>query len=390
MPHALAPCRWSSLASPLAAALLILALALTGCAEPPAETEPGDDVAETQEPDDVYAAFMANLAAVCGQAFEGEVLDAPDTDDAFNPGDHMIMHIRECAPDEIRVPVWMGDDASRTFVFTTHPQGLDVRHDHRHSDGRPEPNTLYGAASAHPPIAEEPPSATRMEFKRETEEGVRTGWIAEFLPDEELFLYGTQRNGEWRHHFEFDLSQTVDIPGDPWGYPPLGTVAELGAEHQAFWDNLAQHCGQAFGGQLTRLPDGSDAFTGEEDLIVHFRECEDHRLKLPFHIDDDHSRTWVFMRTTAGIDLRHDHRLENGAPDPQSTWYGAHTWSDGTPNMQEFLREELRNGVETGWRVEILPGERYTYGTIRDGEWNFRADFDLSTPVDTPPAPWGH
>jgi hypothetical protein len=40
--------------------------------------------------------------------------------------------------------------------------------------------------------------------------------------------------------------------------------------------------------------------------------------------------------------------------------------------------------------VEIMPGGRYTYGTIRDGEWVFRADFDLTAAVPAPVAPWGH
>lgn len=368
----------------------LVTVAIAACSGAADSADSPDERADspTDSPEQVAAAFLANLNELCGQAFGGVVLDAPDTDPAFNPGDPMVIHIRECGPNEVRTPVWMGEDASRTFVFTTTPDGLDVRHDHRHSDGRMEPNSLYGGTAAHPPIALEPPSPTRQEFKRMTDEGVSTGWIAVILPDR--FLYGTQRNGEWRHHFEFDLTEPVPVPGVPWGYPPLGTVATLPEAQEAFWSNLAQHCGQAFAGQLTRLPDGSDRFTGDEELVVHFRECEDHRLKLPFHVDDDRSRTWVFLRTTAGMDLRHDHRLENGRPDPESTWYGAPTWEDGTPNRQEFTREELRDGVRTGWRVEIVPGERYTYGTIRDGEWNFRADFDLTSPVEAPPAPWGH
>jgi len=370
----------------------LVAVTFTGC---------GQTAESADTPEELAAAFLANLSELCGQAFAGVVLKGPDTDPAFNPGDPMVLHIRECGPSEVRTPVWMmavddrtpprpNNDASRTFVFTTTPVGLDVRHDHRHSDGRMEPNSLYGGTAANPPIATEPMSATRMEFKRMTDEGSSTGWIAEILPGR--FIYGTQTDGEWRHHFEFDLTTPVPVPGDPWGNPPLGTVASLPDAQEAFWSNLAQHCGQAFAGQLTRLPDGSDRFTGDEELIVHFRECEDHRLKLPFHVDDDRSRTWVFLRTTAGMDLRHDHRLESGAPDPQprSTWYGAPTWEDGTPNRQEFLREDLSDGVRTGWRVEIIPGERYTYGTIRDGEWNFRADFDLTTPVEAPPTPWGH
>ena len=180
-----------------------------------ADTSPDASAA----PDDVALAFLANLSELCGQAFPGVVTDAPETDQAFHPDAPMIMHVRECSPSEVRVPAWLGsaatpeivDNASRTFVFTATPVGLDVRHDHRHRDGRGEPNSYYGGVAAHPPIATEPPSPTRQEFKRLTEEGVSTGWIAEIIPGER-FLYGTQRDGEWRHRFEFDLTRTVPGP----------------------------------------------------------------------------------------------------------------------------------------------------------------------------------
>ena len=42
------------------------------------------------------------------------------------------------------------------------------------------------------------------------------------------------------------------------------------------------------------------------------------------------------------------------------------------------------------WRVEIEPGRRFTYGTIRDGVWRHHMEFDLSRSVVLPPLPWGH
>jgi hypothetical protein len=137
--------------------------------------------------------------------------------------------------------------------------------------------------------------------------------------------------------------------------------------------------------------------TGTEELVVHFRGCGADTLRLPFHIEKeaegtwDRSRTWVFMRTAEGLELRHDHRHEDGTPD-ESTWYGGHTREAGTANRQEFVFAErtAADGSLLGWRVEVVPGERYTYGTIRGGEWTWRVDFDLSRPVPAPPAPWGH
>ncbi|MEQ8801364.1 MAG: hypothetical protein RLP45_04945 [Haliea sp.] len=40
--------------------------------------------------------------------------------------------------------------------------------------------------------------------------------------------------------------------------------------------------------------------------------------------------------------------------------------------------------------MRVTPGEVFTYGLWRLGTPRvFRVDFDLSTPVEPPPAPWG-
>jgi hypothetical protein len=167
--------------------------------------------------------------------------------------------------------------------------------------------------------------------------------------------------------------------------------------HTAFLANLGLHCGQAYPGRLTLEPPGDEMLTGTEQLVVHFRRCTPDRLELPFHIEKeadgswDRSRTWVFMRGAEGLELRHDHRHADGTPE-DNTWYGATTASPGTPHRQEFILADRRapDGSPLGWRVEIVPGERYTYGTIRGAAWTWRVDFDLTRAVPAPPAPWGH
>jgi hypothetical protein len=181
------------------------------------------------------------------------------------------------------------------------------------------------------------------------------------------------------------------------GCAPASGPRPAVSPHDAFWSNLAAHCGRAYAGRLTLEPPGDDMLTGTEDLIVHFRACGTDTLKAAFHIEKeaeggwDRSRTWVFMRTASGIELRHDHRHEDGTPD-ESTWYGGHTAADGQAERQEFVFAErtAADGSVLGWRVEIVPGERYTYGTIRGGAWTWRVDFDLARPVPLPPAAWGH
>ncbi|MFU8812196.1 MAG: hypothetical protein ACNA78_04460, partial [Balneolaceae bacterium] len=158
--------------------------------------------------------------------------------------------------------------------------------------------------------------------------------------------------------------------------------------HVQFYDALAQHCGNAYPGGLTLEPPGDEMLTGTEMLVVHFRECSDEQLKLPFHIeleeenDWDRSRTWIFTKHSDGLELRHDHRKRDGSED-EVTMYGGLTVGSGSAIRQEFqsIPRSEETGMFRGWRLEIEPGVRYTYGTIRDTTWSWRVDFDLTEPL---------
>jgi hypothetical protein len=165
---------------------------------------------------------------------------------------------------------------------------------------------------------------------------------------------------------------------------------------EAFFDNLAAQCGAAFPGQLAVAPEGDDMLEGDELLVVHFRHCGDQELRIPFHIEQmdgewDRSRTWIIRKVDDRLELRHDHREPDGS-ESEMTQYGGFTETPGNANQQEFRYDmEYADGSVRGWRIIIRPGEEYIYGTIRNGEWTWRVDFDLSEPMeDTPPAPWGH
>ena len=173
-----------------------------------------------------------------------------------------------------------------------------------------------------------------------------------------------------------------------------------GSAHDAFMARIAAHCGQAFAGRIVAnepaQPD--DPFAGKA-LVMHVRECRPGELKIPFHVGDDHSRTWVLTRTPQGLRLKHDHRHEDGSEDAV-TQYGGDTAAPGTPSRQAFPvdgdsiemfeRTGLAASVENTWAMEIFPGERFAYELSRPSGRLFRVEFDLAQPVDRPPAPWGH
>lgn len=173
-------------------------------------------------------------------------------------------------------------------------------------------------------------------------------------------------------------------------------ASEQASPQDVWWENLQALCGQAFAGELTRYDADMDQDWLEEDVVMHVRECTDGEVRIPLHVGDDRSRTWVLTRLDDGIRLKHDHRHRDGTAD-ETTEYGGDTVEPGTAERQEFpADEESRalfeaqghtDGVHNVWVMEIEPGERFSYGLTRFNR-DFRVDFDVSSPVDAPPPPW--
>ncbi|KFI07862.1 hypothetical protein [Massilia sp. BSC265] len=114
----------TSLLPALAAACL-----LAGCAAAPAPADTRDQ-------------FMATLQGMCGQRFEGALSYAIDPNSEF--ADKKISTEVVCTADGVRMPVQVGENRSRTWIFTRPAAGLELRHDHRHPDGTPDAVTMYG------------------------------------------------------------------------------------------------------------------------------------------------------------------------------------------------------------------------------------------------------
>jgi hypothetical protein len=91
--------------------------------------------------------FMAALKSVCGQRFEGGMTFPIDAKHDF-AGKRLVAHSATCNDTVVRVPFQVGEDHSRTWVFTRSPLGLQLQHDHRHADGTPDEVTMYGGMAS--------------------------------------------------------------------------------------------------------------------------------------------------------------------------------------------------------------------------------------------------
>ncbi|MFW5815757.1 MAG: hypothetical protein ACOCVP_02775 [Wenzhouxiangella sp.] len=165
--------------------------------------------------------FWDALTALCGKAFAGQMTGfSRPADDAWL-GQQVVMHVRSCSEQEIRIPLHVGADRSRTWVLTRRAGGLRLKHDHRHQDGSEDAVTWYGGHTT------DPGRSWRQTFPADDfskalflaqglEASVANFWSLEVRPEQALFAYELVRPGR---HFraEFDLDRPVEPPPAPWG-----------------------------------------------------------------------------------------------------------------------------------------------------------------------------
>ena len=172
------------------------------------------------------------------------------------------------------------------------------------------------------------------------------------------------------------------------------TVDSEDSVQDQFFANLTSHCGKGYNGKLVSN-DEADADMVGLDMQIKFGPCSEKEIRIPFHVGDQRSRTWVVTRTDSGLRLKHRHAEEDGSEHHQSQ-YGGDTSNEGLATRQEFpvdqfsidlfLREGLDVSITNVWTIEVTP-EIYAYELNRENR-NFRVEFDLKNPIDNVPDPW--
>ncbi|WP_026897011.1 hypothetical protein [Daejeonella oryzae] len=171
----------------------------------------------------------------------------------------------------------------------------------------------------------------------------------------------------------------------------LSTVAQDQSGAQKFWKNLQKHCGKSFEGEITEGP-ANDDFRGKK-LVMHVRSCDENRIRIPFFVGDDKSRTWILTYENDRIQLKHDHRHEDGTED-KITQYGGKTTNSGLTNIQFFAADQetadlIPAASNNVWWI-TLDEKSFTYNLRRIGSDRlFSVRFDLTKATANPSAPWG-
>ncbi len=178
--------------------------------------------------------------------------------------------------------------------------------------------------------------------------------------------------------------------------PFMACVPQQAEPPLDFFNNLSKLCGKSFAGKVIS-DDPQDADWAKETLIMHVRDCSDTEIKIPLHVGANRSRTWIVSKDGGFLTLKHDHRHADGKPD-DVTMYGGTTADPGTHSRQAFpvdqfskdmfVREGLDVSVTNTWKITLEGDKTFTYALFRKNR-DFRAQFDLTTPVETPPPVWG-
>ncbi|MCH3883004.1 hypothetical protein [Tenacibaculum aquimarinum] len=160
--------------------------------------------------------FWNSIKEHCGKAYEGEIVAGGKEGDGFT-GKKLVMHIRYCEENTLRIPFFVGEDKSRTWVFTKSTDNLiTLKHDHRHKDGSEDKVTQYGGSSPNTGLA----NIQFFPADQETSDLIsyasnNVWWVT---IDKTSFTYNLRRISTNRFFsVKFDLTKEVDTPSAPWG-----------------------------------------------------------------------------------------------------------------------------------------------------------------------------
>lgn len=161
--------------------------------------------------------FMQQLRGMCGKAYQGRLVEDSTGSPDF-AGKVFIIHVRACESERILIPFHVGEDRSRTWIFTPGEGRILLKHDHRHEDGSEDQITMYGGWTR----TEGTPFKQEFHADAHTEsiipDAATNVWTIELVPGE-TFAYALRREGTSRRfRVEFDLTMPVTPPPPPWGW----------------------------------------------------------------------------------------------------------------------------------------------------------------------------
>ena len=158
--------------------------------------------------------FWDTLKQHCGKAYQCEVTQGMTDDFKNGP---LIMHVRSCEDGTIKIPFFVGEDRSRTWVLKFKDDRILLKHDHRHKDGTEDKITQYGGLTSNTGQANmQVFPADQQTVDMLPAAAGNVWWIT---IDKDFFTYNLRRIGSERvFTVKFNLPSPVASPAAPWGW----------------------------------------------------------------------------------------------------------------------------------------------------------------------------
>jgi len=159
----------------------------------------------------LHQQFLNTYTDYCGYAYAGHSVMVDIYDGHPLEGAELLMILDDCSDNEVRIPFYVNDDRSRTWILKLTQQGLHLSHDHRYEDGTQYDHNFYGG------YAENSGSAAKQVFpadhKTIEDRPVReiNVWSKEFDLENEKYYYRLYLEGELSYEAEFDLSNPINF-----------------------------------------------------------------------------------------------------------------------------------------------------------------------------------
>jgi len=175
--------------------IVLSLLLLTGCAP--------EERVDTQ--------FFENYSDYCGYAYEGYSVMVDLGEDHPLEDAELLMILDHCEENEVRIPFYVNDDRSRTWILQVTDRGLHLSHDHRYEDGTPYDQNLYGGyTDDEGTIYKQFFPADERTIEERPARAINV-WSKEFDLENELYYYRLYLDGELSYEAEFDLSRPIPL-----------------------------------------------------------------------------------------------------------------------------------------------------------------------------------
>lgn len=153
--------------------------------------------------------------------------------------------------------------------------------------------------------------------------------------------------------------------------------AQSASDQDAFFNRLVALCGVTFTG-TTVFPAEPGEDWKDQVLVAYVESCEANEVRIPLTVGEDRSRTWIIRKVEGGLELKHDHRHEDGTPD-EITRYGGVTRAPGTPRAQSFPADDytaklIPEAATNEWFLSFSDSDdELTYYLERHNQPRFKA-----------------